>query len=254
MRIGILGIGHLAGFLVRGAQGAGYSFLLSPRNAETAAALAGEFGCEVAAGNQEVVDSCRHILACLPAAQGLEILRGLRFREGQTVLSAMAGASLEAVTAAVAPAGAAVAMMPGYANSFGAGPSILRPDHDDWREFLSAVGPVHPIAAAHDYETAAVFGAMSGASVFLIRHLAEWYVRQGLPPEVARRLVAETFRGNAEVFLQSAQPMAALEAGVATRGGITEQLVTHLRATGAMQAWDDAMDAVLARMAPARGK
>lgn len=252
MRIGILGTGHLAAYLVRGAQGSGYSFLLSPRGAAIAADLAARFGCEVAASNQEVVDSCQHVLVCLPAATGLGDLRGLRFRAGQSVLSAMAGAGLEDLRTAVAPAEGFVGMMPGYANAYSAGPSLLHPASDDWREFLSALGPVHQIAAPEEYQTAAVFGAMSGATVFLIRHLAEWYARHGLDPATARQLVAETLRGNAEVFLQSPEGMEAISDGVTTPGGITEQLVGHLHRTGALTAWDDALDAVLARMYPGR--
>ena len=252
MRIGVLGIGHLAAYLIRGAQGAGFSFVLSPRNAAKAADLADRFGCEVAASNQDVVDSCQHLLVCLPAASGLAVLRDLRFRAGQSVLSAMAGAGLDDLRAAVAPAQGLVSMMPGYANAYAAGPSLLYPADPDWHAFLSALGPVHPFDAAEPFETAAVFGAMSGATVFLIRHLADWYVRHGLPPDTARRLVAETLRGNAEVYLQSPEAMAEITAGVTTPGGITEQLVAHLHATGALRAWDDAMDAVLVRMSPGR--
>lgn len=252
MRVGVLGIGHLADYLIRGAQGSGYSFLLSPRNAAKAADLAGRFGCEVAASNQDVVDSCHMVLVCLPAASGLADLRGLQFRAGQTVLSAMAGASVGDLRAAVAPAAGFVSMMPGYANAYSAGPSLLHPGDADWRSFLSVLGPVHEFDDPHPFETAAVFGAMSGATVFLIRHLADWYARHGLDPVTARRLVAETLRGNAEVFLQSPEAMEQIVGGVTTPGGITEQLVGHLRTSGALTAWDEAMDAVLTRMSPGR--
>ena len=70
--------------------------------------------------------------------------------------------------------------------------------------------------------------------------------RSGLA--TARALVAGMFRGNAEVILQGDQPLARIAAGVATPGGITEMLVGHLRAAGALSAWDAGMEAVLARM------
>jgi pyrroline-5-carboxylate reductase len=40
--------------------------------------------------------------------------------------------------------------------------------------------------------------------------------------------------------------------GVTTPGGITEALVSTLRAQNALGAWEDAMDKVLARMSPDR--
>ena len=252
MKIGLLGIGHLAGYLVHGAQGAGHEFVLSPRNADKAAELAARFGCTVADSNQALVDACDHILVCLPAAKGLEILRGLTFRPGQEVCSAMAGAGLEDVRQAVAPAAAIVSMMPGYANAFSAGPTFLHPPHAEWAAFFAACGPVHEITSAADFETAAVFGAMSGASIFFMRHLVQWYQDQGLDPATARRLVAETLRGNAEVLLQSDAPLDAICAGVATKGGITEQLTGVLTSAGAFAAWSEGMTAILHRMTPAR--
>ena len=69
-----------------------------------AARLAATYGCAVADSNQAVLDQCEMVLICLPAAEGLAILQGLRFRAGQSVCSAMAGARIDALRAAVAPA------------------------------------------------------------------------------------------------------------------------------------------------------
>lgn len=252
MKIGILGIGNLAAYLVQGAQKAGHQFVLSPRGAMKAAQLAERYGCEVAASNQALVAACDHVLVCLPAAEGLTILQGLTFGAGQSVCSAMAGASLQDMKAAVSPACVTLSMMPGYANAFSAGPTFLYPANPDWAQFFASCGPVHEMADDRSFETAAVFGAMSGASVFLMRHLAAWYEAEGLDAGTARRLVAETLRGNAEVLLQSDEPLDAICKGVTTPGGITEQLLSDLGHDGALDSWHAAMTRVLHRMAPAR--
>lgn len=250
MKIGILGVGHLAEYLVQGASGV--EFVLSPRSGEIAARLAARYGCAVAQSNQAVVDQCDRVLVCLPAGSGLSVLEGLQFRDGQSVCSAMAGVSLDDLCAAVAPALGFCAMMPGFANAFSAGPSLIYPGDADWEAFLARLGPVHRFAAVVAFETAAVFGAMSGATIFLMRHLVRWYERQGLDAVTARRLVAETFRGNAEVLLQADAGLDEIAVGVTTPGGITVQLVGVLEARGALAAWDAAMDGVLSRMVPGR--
>ena len=242
MRIGILGVGSLAEYLIRGAEGV--EFVLSPRSAERVARL----GCEVAASNQAVLDACDAVLVCLPAATGLGVVQGLQFRAGQTVCSAMAGVSLAALRRAVGPAQGYVSMMPGYANAYAMGPSLLYPADPFWAGFLGRVGPVHEFDTVEAFDVAAVMGAMSGASVFLMRHLADWFVGRGLEPDLARRLVAEVLRGNAEVLLRSDEGLDVITAGVTTPGGITEQLVGILRDRGAISAWDEAMDGVFARM------
>lgn len=247
MRIGVLGTGHLAEFLIRGARGR-YDFTVSPRSAERAAALAASHGVEVAASNQAVVDGCELILVCLPAAEGVEILRGLRFRAGQSVLSAMAGARLAAVEGAVAPAAAACAMMPGLANAHGLGPCLLHPARAEWEAFLGATGPVHVFEDEAEFVAATAFGALSGATFFWMNALIGWFAAQGVAPDVARRLVAETVRGNAEVLLREETTLEGIRRGIATPGGITEALVRVLEERGALAAWGAGMDVVLGRV------
>lgn len=251
--IGILGAGHLAELMVRGLRGSGYRLILSPRNAGVAARLAADHGCEIAASNQALVDGSDAVFVALPAASGAEELARLRFRPGQPVLSAMAGTGLACLQAVIGPVRAAVAMMPGYANAFGVGPSILCPDDGFWRAFLSQVGPVHSFPDEKIFTAAAAFGAFSGATFGWMIHLIDWFEDQGLAPETARALVAGTVRGNAEVLLQENRPLAEIARMVATPGGITEMLLATLSDHGALAAWDEGLDRVLARIGGSAG-
>ncbi|MES2815590.1 MAG: pyrroline-5-carboxylate reductase dimerization domain-containing protein [Pseudomonadota bacterium] len=245
--IGILGVGGLAALMVRG-QGAGYRVILSPRNAEVAARLAAEHGCEVAASNQAVVDAADGVFVALPAATGASELAQLAFRPGQPVLSAMAGTGLAKLQSVIGPARAAVSMMPGYANALGVGPSILHPDDSFWRPFLAATGPVHAFEDEAHFTTAATFGAFSGASFAFMAQAIAWYESQGLPPGTARALVAATLRGNAEVLLSEDRSLPEIQREVITTGGISELLVSTLNERGALSAWDEALTRVLRRI------
>ncbi|MBS0565236.1 MAG: NAD(P)-binding domain-containing protein [Proteobacteria bacterium] len=246
--VGFLGVGGLASLLLRGLQGSGHRFVLSPRGAETAARLAAEFGCEVADSNQEVVDRAEAVFVSLPAATGADELARLTFRPGQPVLSAMAGTGLARLREVTGPARAVIGMMPGYANAYRLGPSILCPDDDFWRGFLAHIGPVHLFADERQFTAAATFGAFSGATVWWMAHLADWYAAQGIDPATARALVAGTLRGNAEVLLQEPRPLDEIARGVTTPGGITLQLLDHLDEKGALAAWHTGLEAILKRM------
>lgn len=246
--VGILGVGGLAELMLRGLQGAPYRFLLSPRGADTAARLAAAFGHEVAASNQDLADRADAIFVSLPAATGIAELAKLRFRPGQTVLSAMAGTGLERLRQAIGPARGAIAMMPGYANAYRMGPSVLYPDDGFWQGFLSRVGPVHVMENQAQFTAAATFGALSGATVWWMAHLVDWFAARGLPPDTARALVAGTLRGNAEVLLREDRPLADIAADVTTPGGITLQMLDCLGDRGAMAAWDEGLDLVLQRI------
>ncbi|MFO1201335.1 MAG: NAD(P)-binding domain-containing protein [Tabrizicola sp.] len=246
--IGILGVGHLAELMVRGLQGSGYELVLSPRNPETAARLAGEFGCTLAISNQAVVDASDGVFVSLPAATGLQELTRLSFRPGQPVLSAMAGIGLVKLQQAIGPARAAVTMMPGYANAFGVGPSILCTDDGFWRPFLQATGPVIAFDDEAQFIIAATFGGFSGATFGWMAHIIGWFHAQGLPPDTARSLVAATLRGNAEVLLREGRPLEDIARSVVTKGGISELVLKSLAEGGGLSAWDEGLDAVLHRI------
>lgn len=243
--IGILGTGHLADFLIRGAAPHGYRFIVSP--SRRAASLVGDH-VTLAPSNQTVLDRADLIVVALPARDGLSILQTLRFRPEHSVLSAMAGTRLQPLSQAVAPARARCTMMPGHANAYGVGPSLLYPPDPAWNDFLATLGPVHSFTDEAPFVTATAFGALSGASFFLIETLADWFTRNGLPEAEARRLIAETLIGNATVVLREDLPLAAITPGVATRGGITEALVAGLREADALDAWHAALDGVLDRL------
>lgn len=246
--IGILGVGHLAELMVRGLEGSGYDLVLSPRNAETAAHLAKAFGCKVAASNQAVIDACDGVFVSLPARTGVDELSGLSFRSGQPVLSAMAGTGLARLSETVGPARAAITMMPGYANAYRCGPSILHPEDGFWRDFLSRVGPVETFEDEAVFTTAAVFGGFSGASFGWMAQIIGWFKEQGLPPDIARRLIAATLRGNAEVLLREDRSLDEITESVVTKGGISELVLTTLGQQNALSAWDEGLDKVLSRI------
>jgi pyrroline-5-carboxylate reductase len=246
--VGILGVGGLTSLLMRGLAGSGHEFVLSPRGAKTAARMAEAFGAEVASSNQAVVDAAEAVLVCLPADSGASILESLQFREGQTVLSAMAGTGVARLRQVVHPASGYIGMMPGYANAYSMGPAILCPDDDFWRGFLGHIGPVHTFTDEAVFTAAATFGAFSGATVGFMAHMIGWFERQGLDHDTARALVAGTLRGNAEVLLREPRSLADIAKGVTTPGGITLQLLDVLDGRGALTAWDEGMDAVLARI------
>lgn len=248
-RLGILGTGELAGFLVRGLHGAGHQIILSPRNAEKAREIAAKFGTTVAADNQEVIDASDAVIVCLPAATGLAVLRGLRFRAGQHVLSVMAGAGPASVAAAVSPAGSSVAMMPGHANALHLGPVLLHPRDGWWEPVLSALGPVTCLDDASEFTAGACFGAVSGASFHWMAALIDWFVTHGIAPDTARHLVAATLAGNAAVLMREDTALHDIVQGVATPGGITAQAATILQDQGALDAWRAALDAVHERLA-----
>ncbi len=244
--LGIIGTGHLAGFLVAGLARAGrpYDIVLSPRNSGKATILARDYGATVAISNQDVVEKASIVIASVLPEQAEAALAPLRFRDDQIVLSVMATVSHERVAALARPARAVVAMMPGHANALGVGPSCLHPNEPRACALLQHLGPVFIFDDAGQFDTAAAFGAFSGMSYGWMAHIAKWFERKGLQPSTARQLVACTLRGNAEVLLSPTESFEQIIRGIATSGGITEVGCDTLLNAGGHTGWDLALDAV----------
>ena len=245
-KIGIIGTGHLAGFLVEGMvkSGADCEFTLSPRGAQTAASLTEKFGAKIGTDNQSVIDvSDLIIIAVLPDI-AKNVLEGLKFTNSQVVLSTMAGVSHATMSELVSPASTACTMMPGLSNSLGIGPSILYPNNPVAEGFLKALGPVHTFTDWNSYQTASVFGGFSGNTFIFMKQIIDWFISQGLDDITAKNLIAETLRGNAEALLQSPLSVDELISTVATPGGITARGAISLKNDGADKAWHDALNAI----------
>ncbi|MEZ5923504.1 MAG: NAD(P)-binding domain-containing protein [Hyphomicrobiaceae bacterium] len=250
VQAGIIGTGHLAGFLVQGCRrtGAPYRFLVSPRGKAKSEALHQRYGVDVALSNQEVVDGSDLVIACVRPKDARSTLEPLTFRDGQTVLSLMAGVSLADLRAYTRPAAAVVGMMNGHANALGFGASIVHPANDAAIAFLANFGTLHVFDDGARYAAASVMAGVSGTSFGLLIELIRWHEAAGLDPLTARRLVTETVIGSAEVLRGSTEPLDDLLAGLQTPGGITEEGNQRLRERGVFTAFHEMLDAIGRRM------
>jgi pyrroline-5-carboxylate reductase len=250
VRTGIIGTGHLAGFLVEGVQrtGAPYRFVVSPRGKAKALALQDQFGVEIGLSNQDVVDRSDLVIACVRPKDAAAVLEPMVFRVGQTVVSLMAGVTYADLQSFTAPATPAVGMMNGHANALGFGSAVVFPANDAAIGFLSHFGSLHVFDDWPRYAVASVVAGVSGTSFGLLIELIRWHENAGLDPRTARMVVTETVIGSAEVLHRSPESLDALLTGLQTPGGITEQGNRLLRDRGGFAAFHEMLDAVGKRM------
>jgi pyrroline-5-carboxylate reductase len=249
-RTGIIGTGHLAGYLVEGLRRArpDLEIILSPRNAIKAAELSSRFGATVARNNQEVADAADTILLTTRPADVVAALGAIALRPDQLVISAAAGVGLRALWPAASPA-AVVRAMPLSCASINASPTLLYPDDRRASSLLELIGQVHVLASEEAFLRGSVIAAFYGWVFALLDETVRWTEEGGVPRRVARDLVLETARGAASLGLErSESDLSDLLDALATPGGITRQGLTLLRDEGGLSAWTDALDAVYARL------
>ncbi len=247
MVIGILGVGHLGKILVEALLAAGErDLLLSPRG--KAADLAARHGLRLAADTAELLTADVVILAVRPK-DAVAAVAGLPWRAGQKIASACAGVKVASL-AAVLPAGVSVhRIMPLTAAAQAASPTTLFPADADLERLLSAFGPVLPLGSEAEFETATICAAAYGWIQKLVQLTAEWSVAQGMPAASARQLSALTAVAAGRNIASSSTPMDQLLLELVTPGGITDRGLDLLQDRGALAAWEEACDAVKAKLA-----
>lgn len=246
MKIGVLGVGHLAATMVQGLIGSGLApsaLLLSPRG--KAGILSDAHGIAVASDNADLVTRCDTLILAVRPTDAAAAVTGLPWRDGQVVICVCAGVPLAALP--LAPA-TGVRAMPLTAAEINASPTVCFPDHPQARAVLDRLGPVIPLASEADFEIATVNAAVYGWSQDLIRRTASWAASKGADADAMRQLVALTFVAAGRLVAERGQPMEKLLAELVTPGGITELGLRTLEARSQPEIWEEACEAVLAHL------
>lgn len=250
MKLGIIGVGHLAGYLVKGLRRGGFAgaISLSPRNREKAEGLALEAKCRVLADNQDVVDAAEVVFLTVPAAKAEEVLQALTFRPQHLVISACAGQARAKLQRHAAPA-RLVTAMPVSAAEIGRSPTLLYPGDPEAEEILEPLGPLLVMTSEALFTAASANAAVYVWIIDLIGQLTASNQAAGLDAAEARRLVALMVEAAASVALaEPDKPLHEIIDALSSKGGISEKGLSILKERDAQASWAEAFDAVLDRL------
>jgi pyrroline-5-carboxylate reductase len=249
MRIGFVGTGTITAAIVDGLRAAGNDtpILLSPRSAETAAALAARHAdVRVADSNQAVLDGSDLVVLAVRPQVADEVLPALRFRPDHHVLSVIATVSLDHLRGIVAPATRITRAVPLPAVALRQGPTAIYPPDAEVQALFDQLGTAVVLAdePAFDIFTAAT---ATMASYFAFAATVNgWMTQRGVQAEQARTFVGQMLGGLAVTgpgvdFDQLADEHQ-------TRGGLNEQVVRAVTSDGRFTQLNAALDGILARL------
>jgi pyrroline-5-carboxylate reductase len=253
VRLGFVGTGAITSAIVTGLNAAGLggdTILVSPRNADTAAALAASFpSVTVAASNQAVLDGSDVVMLAVRPQVADEVLSALRFRIDHRIISLMAITPLEQVRAMVAPAQTVTRAVPLPLVADRCGPTPIFPPDQVAAAIFNRLGTAIEATSADQFIAFSTATATMAPYFTFAEEIAAWLTRHEVPAADARRYVGTVFQGLGNIAATTQQhSLAALAGEFATRGGINEQVVAHMKARGAFDALSEGLDAVLERM------
>jgi len=247
--IGIIGVGHLAGYLAAGLMKSETPprIILSPRGAEQAARLQQRYNLEVANSNADVVRQSDLVLLATRPLDLLAAITGLPWRKGQTAVSVAAGIAHNALQSAVSPA-TAVRTLPVTAAEIGESPTCMYPENSATRQVFESLGTIHAFDDEETYELASIQGVIFSVFHAGIQSIAEWMTATGVDKKQAREITARALRATSGMVLAHPEnDFSHMVNEYATEGSLTLVALQELRKNGGLNAWPDAIETALNR-------
>lgn len=245
MRIGFIGAGNMASALARGF---GEPALVSDIDRARAEALAGEIGGEAAESNAALAEAADAVVLAHKPAQ-LDQVAGEVGGSAKAVVSILGGVGIGALEAAY-PDRPVYRLMPSIPVEVGRGVVCFTPGSraadGPEAEIRELVGRLGTLIEVPDHLMGASTAVMSCGPAFLAlaaEAMVDAGVRQGLPSELAGRMVVDTMGGTAAYLAENGDDTRALRVRVTSPGGYTAKGLAELEAGGLRAAFDAAVAA-----------
>jgi len=256
-KIGFIGTGAISDAMVRGLltkPAAVAQVTISPRNATIAQKLAADFSeVSIAADNQAVIDASDLIVLAVRPQIAKEVLGGLTFRKGQSVLSVIAATDRKTLLEWI---GADVHLVQAIPLPFVAdreGVTAVFPPDSRIAALFTVMGTAVECETKEEYDLLAAASSLMSTVLGIMDISAAWLEQRGLTKGKGRAYIAPLFTNLTQTALRSKTvPLKELSSEFATKGGLNEQVLSDFEKNGGRDALILALDRVLARIQGAK--
>ena len=250
MNIGIIGTGIIASAVVKGfcIKETGHRFFLSPRNAQRAARLAGEFAeVTVCSSNQEVIDCSDWIFICLHK-KDFSALNELRYRSSLRIINMSAEMKLPDLKNIVGETALLSHVIPLPFIVAGFGPLLVYPEIEEVGILFEPVSDVYYTHSQEDVHTLQIVTGLMSAYNLLLNEIVRFSDEKGLEHDVSVKFLCSLFGSLCKRAASTPDCDLVKLAHEMTPGGYNEQAMKELRDNGAIKAWRTALDRLHKRL------
>jgi len=257
MKLGFIGAGNMATAILKGVIGKGFLkpeeiaiFDVSPAQCEK---LSEQFPIHVAQSQEELIESCDHILLAVKPIYLKRVLEKAQpLASGKDFISIAAGWTFAMLTEILnAESGARVLRtMPNTPAMVGAGftalceQTTLTDESFAWSlELFQTLGEVAVLPETLFDAVVALTGSSPAYVFIFIEAMADAAVKLGMPRALAYRAAAQAVMGSAKMVLDTDEHPAKLKDMVCSPAGTTIEAVASLERDGFRSAVIDAMTA-----------
>jgi len=253
MRLGFIGTGKITSSVVTGICRSKISFkkiMLSSRNRNVAKKLKRQFKkVSIAKNNQEIVNSCNWIFLAVTPTVGQKIIKNLKFRSNQTIVSFISTMTLPQLKKAVKVKATIVRAIPLPPISLRKGPVPMFPPNKKVKNFFNKLGTAVEISNEKLSKNFWSTSGMMAPFYELLSTMSSWLVRRGVKRDKAQKYVTSLFVALSEdAVVNSNKDLKHLVKESQTPRGLNEQGVKELRKAGFYRATEKTLNSILKRL------
>ena len=253
MNLGFIGTGKIASSVITGISKSKISFkkiIISPRNKVVANDLRKKFKkIIIAKNNQQIIDQCDWIFLSVTPTVGEKIIKDLKFKSKQTIISFISTITLAQLKKAIKVKAKIVRAIPLPPISLRKGPVPICPPNKQVKKFFNNLGTTVEIK---NEKSSINFWSTSGMMApfyELLRVMSDWLVKKGVKRNNAQKYITSLFLALSEdAVINSRENLKNLVKESQTPKGLNEQGVRELTRAGFYKSLEKTLNSIHKRL------
>ena len=253
MNLGFIWTGKIASSVITGISKSKISFkriIISPRNKVIANDLRKKFKkIIIAKNNQQIIDQCDWIFLSVTPTVGEKIIKDLKFKSKQTIISFISTITLAQLKKAIKVKAKIVRAIPLPPISLKKGPVPICPPNKKVKTFFNKLGTTVEI---NDEKSSINFWSTSGMMApfyELLRVMSDWLVKKGVKRNNAQKYITSLFLALSEdAVINSKEKLKDLVKESQTPKGLNEQAVRELTKAGFYKSLEKTLNSIHKRL------
>ena len=253
MKLGFIGTGKITLSVVTGICGSKIPYkniILSPRNRSIAQKLKKKYRkVSIAKNNQEIVNSCNWIFLAVTPSVGQKIIKNLKFKSNQTIVSFISTMTLPQLKKAIKVKANIFRAIPLPPISLRKGPVPVFPPNKKIKKFFDKLGTTVEINNERLSKNFWSTSGMMAPFYELLSTMSNWLVKRGVKRDKAQKYITSLFVALSEdAVVNSKKDLKFLVKESQTPRGLNEQGVKELRKAGFYRSTEKTLNSILKRL------
>ena len=253
MKLGFIGTGKIASSVITGISKSKISYkkiVISPRNRSISQKLKRQFKkVSIAKNNQEIASSCNWVFLAVTPPVGHKIIKDLKFRSSQTIVSFISTMTLPQLKKAIKVKANIVRAIPLPPISLRKGPVPVFPPNKKVRNFFNKLGTTVEIKNEKLSKNFWSISGMMAPFYELLSTMSNWLVKRGVKRDKAQKYITSLFVAlSQDAVANSKKDLKYLVKESQTPRGLNEQGVKELRKAGFYRSSEKTLNSILKRL------